>query len=399
MIPKNLEQITEKDLQNLIDDLVLENKAIEYKRSLPGKSHYEKVEFLADISSFANAGGGDIVYGIVQNNKTGEPTKLEGLNVENMDKEILGLENIIRDGIKPRIIGIESKHIGLLNSKKVLIIRVPKGRQSPYRVTFEGHDKFYTRSSNGKYPLDVEELRVAFNLPETITEKMSNFRKNRISKIPINDTSAHPYDGAKVILHLLPVISFDSARQYSIANKEKWLIKKMRPINSVEWKGKYNFDGFLTYSEDGGEKSYSYVQLFKNGIIEAINTSPLRPTNKDKRIFNQYFEVKIIKVLGNYLSILKTLNIELPIFIFLTLTGVKGYIMDLASFYKEGKTATAIDIDMLPSKVLIKDYNVHLENILKPCFDSIYCACGLPESSNYDSDGKWSGQLLEYNYP
>jgi len=388
MIPKDLEQITEKDLQNLIDDSVLENKTIEYKRSLPGKSHHEKVEFLADISSFANASGGNIVYGIVQNNETGKPTKLEGLNVENMDKEILRLENIIRDGIGPRIIEIKSKHIDLLNSKKVLIIRVPKGLRKPYRVTFEGHDKFYKRSSNGKHPLDVEELRVEFNSPKTITEKMKKFRESRISKILTNDTSAHHYDGAKVVLHLLPVISFDSARQYSIENKKKWLTEKMRPINSAECKGRYNLDGFLTYSENGEKKSYSCVQLFKNGIIEAIN--------ENERIFNQYFEVKIIKVLGNYLSILKTLNIELPIFIFLTLTGVKGYIMHLESFCEEGKTPIDRDILLLP-KVLAENYNIHPENILKPCFDLIYNACGLPGSSNYDSDGQWSGQLLKYN--
>lgn len=39
---------------------------LDYKRDLPGDKDAEKKEFLADVTSFANAGGGDIVFGIVE---------------------------------------------------------------------------------------------------------------------------------------------------------------------------------------------------------------------------------------------------------------------------------------------------------------------------------------------
>ena len=61
MIAKNIDQITEEDLQALIDNSVLEGKTIEYKQSLPSNSDSDKKEFLADISSFANASGGDFM--------------------------------------------------------------------------------------------------------------------------------------------------------------------------------------------------------------------------------------------------------------------------------------------------------------------------------------------------
>ncbi|MCD6594362.1 ATP-binding protein, partial [bacterium] len=66
MIAKNIDQISEEDLQALIDNSVLEGKTIEYKQSLPGNSDSDKKEFLADISSFANASGGDLIYGILE---------------------------------------------------------------------------------------------------------------------------------------------------------------------------------------------------------------------------------------------------------------------------------------------------------------------------------------------
>jgi predicted HTH transcriptional regulator len=173
MIPKNIDDIKEDDLQALIDNSVSERKTIEYKQSLPKDSDSDKKEFLADVSSLANASGGDIIFGMVEDKKTGTPKSLDGLSIENPDQEILRLDNIIRDGIEPRIPSVTiSPPINLSNSEVALVIRIPKSWSSPHRVTFKGHDKFYSRSSNGKYALDVGELRIAFNLSETITERI-----------------------------------------------------------------------------------------------------------------------------------------------------------------------------------------------------------------------------------
>ncbi len=57
MIYKDIEQITEKDIQTLKDNSVLECKTLEYKLILTDNTDSQKQEFLADVSSFANANG------------------------------------------------------------------------------------------------------------------------------------------------------------------------------------------------------------------------------------------------------------------------------------------------------------------------------------------------------
>ncbi len=103
MIAKPIDQITEKELQTLVDNAVLEKKTLEYKQLLPNNSDGDKKEFLADVSSFANASGGDLIYGLVSDNVTGAPLKVEGIELVNVDQEIARLDNSIRDGIEPRI--------------------------------------------------------------------------------------------------------------------------------------------------------------------------------------------------------------------------------------------------------------------------------------------------------
>ena len=77
MIPKRFEDITKADIDALVANAVAEGRTIEYKRELPGNSDEDKREFLADVSSFANGAGGDIIYGVEEDK--GVPTAASGL--------------------------------------------------------------------------------------------------------------------------------------------------------------------------------------------------------------------------------------------------------------------------------------------------------------------------------
>jgi len=388
VIEKSIYQITEEDLQALKDNSVAEGKTIEYKQSLPGNSDADKKEFLADVSSFANASGGDLIYGITE--VRGTPTAVEGLTIEDVDLEIRRLDSVIRDGIEPRILSVVIRPISLQNSRKALVIRVPKSWVSPHRVRFGGHGKFYGRSSNGKYPLDVAELRVAFNLSETMTERIRSFRQDRISKIFANETPVLFCDGAKIVLHLIPIVTFSPAQSYDL-DKISSHPEKLEPIYCRGWNHRHNLDGFLTYSRGEGGKSYSYVQLFRNGIIEAVEGLLLEPYKGKLVIPSFAYEEELINSLRGYLSVLETLNVEPPIFIFLTLLGVKGYSMGVDPLRFRHAETNTIDRDiLLLPEVVVQDYRDRAEDILKPCFDSIWNACGFSRSFNYNDAGEWA---------
>src|SRR6266566_793857 len=114
-VNKPLDSIEESDLQQLIDNQVPEGKTIEYKDVLPGNSDGDKKEFLADVSSFANAAGGDLIFGVKED--AGLPVELCGLQIGDVDAEILRLESIIKNGIAPRLSRIVEVHPILLLSK------------------------------------------------------------------------------------------------------------------------------------------------------------------------------------------------------------------------------------------------------------------------------------------
>lgn len=145
MIEKPFDGIGKADVDELIANAVGASRTLEYKQKLPGPTDEDKKEFLADISSFANASGGDVLYGLKakvgpDRKKTGEPEVVSPLIDTTPDQATLSLENLIRDGIAPRL-RVQIKEITGWDPDGqgfVILIRVPKSFASPHMVTFRG---------------------------------------------------------------------------------------------------------------------------------------------------------------------------------------------------------------------------------------------------------------------
>lgn len=385
MINKQLDKIELADLEQLRVNTVLEGKTIEYKKQLPTNSDADRKEFLADISSFANTSGGDLIFGITEEN--GSPKSIDGVELENVDEEIRKHENIILDGVEPRIV-FATHPINISGKKFVLLFRINKSWIGPHRVIYKGHDKFYSRNSAGKYALDTNELRIAFNLFQTLTEQISKFKTERIAQLIADNLPLPFYDGGKIVLHLMPLESFSPGYNINL----KPVISdstKLKPIYAAGWSQRINLEGVLSYSGGRNDKSHSYIQLYRNGIIEAVEGLLLSAEREKKYIPSVAYEAELIKSLTEYLNLTKELGINIPIVVFLTLFGVKGFEMAVDRLKFMGRYY-AIDRDILQlPETIIESYDTEPREILRPMFDLVWNACGFERSYNFDEEGNW----------
>lgn len=392
---KRLDEIKEADLQQLIADASPEKKSIDYKRYAIGGTDEDKKEFLADVSSFANSSGGFLILGMSEDN--GIPIELCGLKIPDRDSdaEILRLENLIRDGIAPRILGIETEPVDIPSKGTyALVIRIPRSWQSPHMVTYKGNSRFYSRTSNGKYPLDVGEIRTAFTLSETASEQIRNFRSDRINKVISDETPISIQEGPKAVLHLAPLNAFTVGNNVDlhslIANSAIELFKRTHEIGLS---GKrLNFDGLLVYPAGTPTKCHQYAQVFRNGCIEYV--AVIASDGQSKDILGAWIEKPLINGLPSFLSIQGFLAVQPPVFAMLTVLNVRGYIITVAKFETVFIAMESIyypvDRDhLIIPEIVIENLQCNADEVLKEAFDTIWNASGWAGSINYDANGRW----------
>ncbi len=220
MMDKQFDAIQRGDIEELMQNNVPEGRTLDYKLTLPGGRDGDKKEFAADISSFANASGGDLLFGVEE--AQGVPVAIPGVTIADVDAEKLRLESIIRTGIQPHISGIRVRAIPGFPQGHVVLVRIPRSWASPHLVTHSGDFRFYTRHNTGKDRMDVSEIRTAFHLSETIPERMRRFRDDRLARVIARETPVPIInEAAYVVVHLLPLSSFRGyrGRRYNISFK------------------------------------------------------------------------------------------------------------------------------------------------------------------------------------
>ncbi|KYF61056.1 hypothetical protein BE11_47010 [Sorangium cellulosum] len=112
-----------------------------------------------------------------------------------------------------------------------------------------------------------------------------------------------------------------------------------------------------------------------------------------KSTFHPYFvEENIVKALPDYLERYSQFGVATPIAILVSVLGVKG--SKLPESWRHFAHRHEIDRDtLLLPDVLLREYpedaDESLPQILRPAFDALWQACGVPHSFHYDEEGCW----------
>ena len=397
---KHIDQITAEDLNQLVAAGEDESQIMDYKSAIKLDIQQSKDEFRRDISSFANASGGDYVLGIDE--KKGVPVELCGIQLDNPDAFKLRLEELLQSNIQPRIPGVQIRSIPFRDDLHVVIVRVPRSFARPHQVKINKDDyQFWARNAAGKYRLDVDQLRSAFLLSETLEERIRNFRRDRLSSVIAGETPIPMTGASKLVLHLVPLNAFDVASnlRYDVSfygdaapYTEPQTPKMVWPLDTTNLDNRFNFDGILSYSPISNEKGVtdSYAQFYRNGILEVVNSSIVdREQNGAKVLFLTYLEKNVVEALPKYLSFQRNVGIDAPILIMLSLVGVKGR-LNPVSYQSFHSVERPVDRDVLVVPEVVAEGNtIDAGLILRPIFDTLWNACGGSACPNYDKSGVW----------
>ncbi|MEK9501702.1 AlbA family DNA-binding domain-containing protein [Gaopeijia maritima] len=382
---KSLESVEESDLSALVENRTREGPRLDLKRDQYTWNDAGTREFLADVTSFANSHGGILLIGVDE--EDGCASALVGLEGD-LDAEIQRMMGKLTDGVDPRLQGCEVRAIPLASGRSVLAVRVPRSWNGPHMVTFKNLSRFFSRNSAGKYQLDVRELRGQFAASDTLAERLRVFRIGRLSDLDADIAPVPLETGPKLILHSIPLSAFDPVSRIEVPAIGD-VNRLMRPIKSVGgWSWRNNFDGLLTFSNEARDRMSTYVQLYRTGILEAVDCRLLRAWEGDRVIVAGDFEEEIIAAIERFMSLQRYVGLLPPTMWTLTLTGVRGYRMVLGRLGRSRNDLIDRETLMVP-EVMQDDRGRPAQAIARELVDPVWQACGWERSINFDDDGNW----------
>lgn len=163
MIRKELETITEADLQDLCDTKRTEGERIEFKRefkggsklaSMPDSQRDKAIAALAkEVVAFLNHRGGDVVVGIAEDDE-GAADELNP--IEDAADTAERLRRSLHDRIEPQPRAMRIRNVAATEKAGYIVIRCEPSLQAPHRIVQS--KEFYIRKGTEAAPMGITEV-------------------------------------------------------------------------------------------------------------------------------------------------------------------------------------------------------------------------------------------------
>ncbi len=406
MIPRRLEEIEFTDLRMLIDNAVPESRTLEYKRELHGASSADRKEFCFDLSAFANANGGDILFGVEEDQNTHVASALPGIDMAVAEASIRAMEQRLISGVTPRM-RVEFRSVELPNNRCVIISRIPPSPSAPHMTTIEGAYRFCVRDGSGKHFMDVEELRMIFTEQATRIERMRRWVDQRLKMISEgSDELPHGLSAApKLVMHAIPLQAFMSGPALDlqdVTTANSVMQRQPFPGGDRAVVQNYNLDGVVYPSSPLHQERFGiyYAQIFHNGTIEIVDEVALRSDVQPPRIYANDLEAHLFLEMNWAARIYRRAQVQPPVYLFYSLLGVRGYIMGIdPQWHRRGRVVQNVVLQR--NQVRFPDISlVTLDAsppvLLKPLIDQLWNGFGFSRALTYDEDGTYLGDWEQY---
>lgn len=323
---KNFKDWTEDDIRTLLgNDIYRESQFLDYKRTFEfleatdkrGKAE-GKDEFRNDVCSFANADGGELIFGIAE--KDGVAAYIMPITkITNCDRCELELRNILLP-IQPSMPNVEFKFIPM-EGGYVVVVHIEKGIFKPY-MTVENQTvfRFFVRHGNRKDAMSYSEISNHFLHAASLSAEIKRFRMERLAELLDDNT------GLFGVIHVIPANFTNPADYIPMCDfcKAGKIPLPEQLNNYIQGRMMPNVDGVWFPSEDG-LRDFQLLRLFNNGTVELKYNLYLQEWRGEKYLVSFEFLNAIGDIVEGTAEIYKALGRHSTMYICTSIIGCKGY--------------------------------------------------------------------------
>jgi hypothetical protein len=392
---QRLDDISEAYLQGLCSDGTMESQTLDFKLELSKAD--DKRELHKDLCAFANADGGDLVYGIAQD--AGTAAKIVPVNTASVDALRRRIAQAV-DGIEPRLQGVRVHEVSVPDGH-VVIVRVPASFDGPHSFRVDGGARrFVLRNGTDTTEMNFDQIRTAFDRTASLAERARELIDQRFQAIAQRHTWKPFHPGTIASVALVPIAGLAGRNAVNIAAINNSYNRFMFP----EWSSvsrTMNLDGLVVYPATPKEgQLLAYTQVYRNGTIVGLRTAAALATDRPlipSTVVTAFYRDAAIK----FIHASKALDFTGPAVLRCAMTNVAGYQFGIGAMGDPwAKTVADVDRDFLMLPDVWIDSLEAIETaadadaLLLPILDVLWQAFDLERCEEYDLSGKWSPRTL-----
>lgn len=321
---KTFKEWTEEDLLILLDnDDFRESQFLDYKRTfefLEGDKSQKskgKDEFRNDVCSFANADGGDLIFGISERN--GLASNIMPISIDNIDRFELDLRNALLP-IMPSMPPVDFRFIAV-SGGYVVVVHIEKSVFKPY-MTVENQTvfRFFVRRGNRKEAMSYSEISNNFLHAASLTSEIKRFRLERISELLEDNT------GLFGVIHVIPSTFRNPSDFIPMCDwgKAGKLPLPQELNHHVRGRMLPNVDG-IWFPSDDGLRDFELLRLFDNGIVELKQDLYIRTIRENEYLVSDEFISAIEDIVEGTAGVYRSLERHATVYVCTSVIGCKGY--------------------------------------------------------------------------
>jgi hypothetical protein len=357
-----------------------ENQQLEFKEA---KNSFDNEKLYKYCVAIANEGGGKLLLGVADKS----PRSVVG---SNSYRDTVKTAERIFEAVKFRVDVEEVKHPG----GRVLVFHIPA---RPTGTAYNLDGAYLMRSGSQLVAMSEDRLRSIFaegsdkHHPQqsTMLKQAQSWRDKRLQMIVENDAPIKLASKSAIVLHLVPRNSLSNSTQIPPDRFQQPL--RLPLLDVVLMSHQFNTDGFLLLESnpEHQESSDAYVQLFRTGIIEAVSCWIIYRDGGGDKIDGPYVERGVVQSVQQNLKCLKSIDIQLPIVLFLSVVGAKGATLESFRTMLRFSPRPYNSNMVVGPAIYIEDFDIDVPAALRPAFDILWNASGYPGSLSYDKNDVW----------
>jgi hypothetical protein len=221
-----------------------------------------------------------------------------------------------------------------------------------------------------------------FAASESQIDRLRAFRDDRIGRVIARNTPVLLNQCPTSLTHLIPITAMSTHTSIDVRQYEPYGARLSKPAEMSGPETRYNLDGFCVFQSEPAARAY--VQCFRSGIIEFGDAYYLPTTQPEHQtsVATQDFEELVVRQVRAGLDVMKCVDSPTPVYVFLTVIGVKGWMLDYRD--EEAQRHFTFDRNVLAlPDIALETYDDEFVARLQPVFDAFWQSAGVARSPSY----------------